>query len=115
MKTTGISRRERGAGSGRRSLWNTHALPPALEWMEDAAGRCPRITAIGNHSLLVENHTGIAAFCDTSVALNSRAGLLRATGQNLSLCGAREGALIIRGDIRRIDLPCRGGDAPDAR
>jgi sporulation protein YqfC len=77
------------------------------------SGRCPRITALGSHSLLVENHTGIAAFTESRIVLNSRAGAVCALGRGLSLSCARAGAVIIRGDIQRIELPCRGGDAPD--
>ena len=113
MKKTGFSRRARDAERVPRVLWHGHGYPPALEWTEDMTGRCPRITAVGGHSLLVENHTGIATFTDTRIVLNSRAGAVCAMGSGLSLSCARAGAVIIRGDIRRIELPCRGGDAPD--
>ena len=48
--------------------------PPALEWVEDAAGQCARATVIGSRSLLVENHTGILAFSATRVRLDTGAG-----------------------------------------
>ena len=113
MKITGFSRRARDAERVPRALWRGRGYPPALEWTEDMTGRCPRITAVGGHSLLVENHTGIAVFTDTRIVLNSRAGAVCAMGSGLSLSCARAGAVIIRGDIRRIELPCRGGDVPD--
>ena len=114
MRHPGITRRARDADrvrSPRRGL----EYPPALEWTEDMTGRCPRITAVGGHSLLVENHTGIAVFTDSRIVLNSRAGAVCVLGSGLSLSCARAGAVIIRGDIRRIELPCRGGDAPDEK
>ena len=113
MKKTGFSRRTRDAERVHRTPWHGREYPPALEWTEDMTGRCPRITAVGGHSLLVENHTGIAVFTDTRIVLNSRAGAVCAMGSGLSLSCARAGAVIIRGDIRRIELPCRGGDVPD--
>ena len=113
MKHSGISRRARNAERLPRPPRRPHATPPALEWTADMTGRCPRITAVGGHSLLVENHTGIAAFTDSRVLLNSRAGTVCATGSGLTLSCARAGAVIIRGDIRRVELPCTGGDAPD--
>ena len=115
MRHSGSSRHKAFAKSDARRARHSRATPPALEWAEDMTGRCPRITAIGNHSLLVENHTGIASFTDTRIVLNSRAGQLCATGHSLSLSCARAGALVIRGDIRHIELPCRGGDVPDER
>ena len=113
MKITGISRRTRNAEGVSRASRHGRRTPPALEWTEDMTGRCPRITAVGAHSLLVENHTGIATFTDTRIVLNSRAGAVCAMGSGLSLSCAREGSVIIRGDIRRIELPCRGGDDSD--
>lgn len=113
MRHTGISRRARDAERASRMPRQGREYPPALEWAEDMTGRCPRITAVGGHSLLVENHTGIAVFTDSRIVLNSRAGMVCALGSGLSLSCARTGAVIIRGDIRRIELPCRGGDAPD--
>ena len=98
MRQSDLPRRARAAAHGPRLPRRGHSYPPALEWTEDVSGRCPRITALGSHSLLVENHTGILAFTESRIVLNSR---------------ARAGAVIIRGDIQRIELPCRGGDAPD--
>ena len=111
MKKVPTPRRERNV----RPVRHRHRLPdaPALEWVRDASGHCPRATAIGSHSLLVENHTGILAFSDSRVELDSHAGILRVLGKNLSLSGVRQGALIVRGDISRVELPCDGGEAPD--
>lgn len=89
-------------------------VPPALAWAEDAAGRCARVTALGGHSLLVENHTGLLAFTDSLVRLDTKGGPLSVAGSALSLADARHGALIVRGHIRRVELPCGEGEAPDA-
>ena len=84
---------------------------PALEWLQDVSGCCPRVTAIGSHSLLVENHTGLLTFTDTQIRLGSHAGAVCVLGSGLSLSDVRQGALIIRGKIRRVELPCGGGEA----
>ena len=70
------------------------------------------MTAIGSDRLLVENHTGILELTGTRVRLCSGAGPLTITGAGLSLCQARPGALIVKGHIRRVELPCEGGDGP---
>ena len=90
-----------------------HRSPPALEWVEDAAGRCARATVVGSRSLLVENHTGILEFSDERVRLDTARGPMRVTGNGLTLRDVRPGALIVRGSIARVELPCPGGDAPD--
>lgn len=91
-----------------------HSLP-ALEWVEDASGRCARATVVGSRSLLVENHTGILSFTDRAVRLDTARGPLCVTGSDLKLQDVRPGALVVCGSIERVDLPCTGGDAPDAK
>ena len=113
MKHSGIARRARAAEHRPRPPRHDRAYPAALEWAADMTGRCPRLTAVGGHSLLVENHTGIAVFTESRIVLNSRAGKVCVLGRSLSLGCARAGEVIIRGDIQRIELPCRGGDVPD--
>ena len=86
---------------------------PALEWVEDVSGRCARLTAVGSRSLLVENHTGLLDYSESCVRLNSGPGPICVFGDGLTLCDMRPGALIVRGRIRRVELPCMGGDGPD--
>lgn len=89
--------------------------PAALAWAEDISGRCARATAIGSHSLLVENHTGIVVLAEDRVVLATRSGPLSVCGSALSLRDARRDCAIICGDIHRVELPCPGGDAPHER
>lgn len=111
-----IARSAPRAGAGwPRAPRRDHPLPPALEWAEDVTGRCARVTAVGGHSLLVENHTGLLGFTEKSIRLDTRGGPLCVLGDGLSLRDVRPGALVIHGRIRRVELPCRGGEAPDAR
>lgn len=87
------------------------AHPDALTWPEDLLGRCARITAIGCHRLLVENHTGLLCLTETEIRLNTGCGPLSISGEGLTLCDARPRAMIVKGRIRRIDLPLEGGGA----
>ena len=81
---------------------------PAIEWVRDISGRSARTTAIGSRRLLVENHTGILDFSDTSVILGTGCGPITVNGSRLSLTDVRRGTLIIRGEIRQVLLPCEG-------
>ena len=113
MRTTRASRRGgSGAGFPRTPRHRRRELP-ALEWAEDVTGRCARVTAVGSHSLLVENHCGIDSFSQERIALNTGAGPLCVHGRGLALRDVRPDALIVHGEIHRVELPCRGGDAPD--
>lgn len=81
---------------------------PALEWVSEVSGRAVRATAVGSRRILIENHTGIQDFSDTSVTLSTASGALCVRGSGLSLCEVRENALIVRGAIRQVDLPGEG-------
>ena len=95
-----------GARRPRRGL-------PAMEWVEDITGRCARTTAIGSRKLLVENHTEILFFSEDGVRLATGQGLICVFGSGLLLRDVRPGALIVEGDIRRVELPCEGGAPSD--
>lgn len=84
---------------------------PALEWLCDLSGRAARITSIGNRALLVENHRGILEFQQDRIALATGCGSVLVEGEQLLLSEVRRDALIIRGEIRHVKLPC-GEDAP---
>lgn len=103
------------SGFPRRSIFRKRqGVRPsdALLWPRDLAGRCARVTAIGSSRLLVENHTGILEVSETRVRLDTGCGPVTVTGRGLTLSDARRCALIIRGELERVELPCeRGGDA----
>lgn len=79
---------------------------PALEWMCDLSGRTARVTSIGNRSLLVENHCGIREFSQDRIVLASHSGCIQISGRALELNQVRPGALIVRGNIQDVKLPC---------
>ncbi len=85
----------------------------AIEWLEDATGRCARVTALGSRCLMVENYTEIIAFSGDCVRLDSGGGALCVYGSGLCLSDIRPGALVIRGEISRLELPCKGGGSAD--
>lgn len=82
------------------------AEAPALEWLCDLSGRTARVTSIGNRSLLVENHCGILEFTEERIALASGCGKIEVEGAHLFLSEVRRDALVIRGSIREVRLPC---------
>ena len=105
-----ISRSAKDASRARARVPRRRSLP-ALDWVEDVSGRCARATAIGSRCLLVENHTGILSFTSDCVRLATGGGSICVAGSGLTLCEVRPGALIVRGDIHRVYLPSKGGDA----
>lgn len=84
----------------------SHAGTPALEWISDLSGKTARITSIGSHSVLVENHCGIREFTQERICLATRCGMICVEGSGLSLTEVRRDALVVRGEIRHVGLPC---------
>jgi len=84
----------------------------ALTWPRDLTGRCARATAIGSGCLLVENYRRILELTEERVRLSTPEGALTVTGRGLSLCEARPGTLMVRGEICRVELPGEGGGGP---
>lgn len=84
---------------------------PALDWLCDLSGRTARITSIGGRSLLVENHCGILEFNSERIVLATRCGPVQVEGAALFLEEVRSDALLIRGSIRSVQLPCREADS----
>lgn len=83
---------------------------PALAWLDDLSGKSARITSIGSSALMVENHCGVEKYDACCVCLSTRRGIMKIEGEALLLREMRKGALIVSGDIRRVELPCE--DAP---
>lgn len=79
---------------------------PALEWFCDVTGRTARVTSIGNRLLLVENHCGVEAFGTDRIVLRTHCGSICVEGTDMLLRELRRDALIVEGDIRRVQLPC---------
>ena len=86
---------------------------PALDWISDAAGRCARVTAIGSHQVLIENLTAILELSDDLIRVDTGCGPLCVCGSALSLGEARTGSILVRGNIHRVELPCKGGCSAD--
>lgn len=86
---------------------------PALEWLQDVSGRSARITSMGRDALLVENHRGIRSFSPEEIQLDTLCGCICVQGLGLYLCQVRPGALMIRGGIRQVHLPCEGSGSDE--
>ena len=86
--------------------------PDALAWAGDLLGHCARLTALGSRRMLVENHTGILELSEDCIRLSTGCGPITIAGRGLSLADVRRDALIVRGEIERVDLPPEGGGLP---
>ena len=88
---------------------------PALEWLDEASGRLPRIVLAGGRRAMIENHTGVIAFTEACVCVMTRQGAMSIEGRNLLLSEVRPDVLTVRGEIFEVRLPGAKGGGEDGR
>ena len=67
-------------------------------------GNQPRITLVGGGRVLVENHRGLLDYGDEEIAIAGGRLSIKVIGSGLALRGMSREALLITGDIFRIEL-----------
>lgn len=79
--------------------------PPALEWLDGAFKGRILLYVCGSNRVLIENHLGVIEFSPRRVRLAGAHGQLLIEGEALTICEARDCALIVRGQLHNIHLP----------
>ena len=65
----------------------------------DVVAGLPRLEMVGSRQLYVEHHTGILSYSDEQLDVNTGSGVLRITGERLSLLAMTAGELRVGGRI----------------
>ena len=68
----------------------------------DVVAGLPRLEMVGDRQLYMEHHTGILAYSDTCIDANTTAGVLRISGEGLSLLAMTAEELRIGGRIGAV-------------
>ena len=68
----------------------------------DLVAGLPHLEMVGSRQLYLEHHTGILAYSDTQIDANTAAGVLRVTGEHLTLLAMTAGELRIGGSIDAV-------------
>ena len=75
----------------------------ALDLPADVVAGLPRLEMVGSRQLYVEHHTGILAYSDTQIDVNTTAGVLRIKGERLTLLAMTAGELRVGGCISALE------------
>jgi len=81
--------------SPRGVIMRKNALPSPNE---------PRATLIGNHSLRIEGHLGLAEYSDDVIAVKTRGKIVGVYGEKLRCAAMTTQEILIVGDIQKIDF-----------
>ena len=74
-----------------------------LDLPADALAGVPRLELVGNRELYLEGHTGLLRYSDTGIDANTGFGVLRVSGQRLTLLAMTGEELRIGGLIDRVE------------
>lgn len=89
-----------------RKIWDGGVLSEVAELFDlpaDVVAGLPRLEMIGARQLYLEHHTGILAYSEEQIDVNTAGGVLRIRGERLSLMAMTAGALRIGGQIAAVE------------
>ncbi len=74
----------------------------------DVVAGLPRLEMVGSRQLYLEHHTGLLAYTEERIDANTSAGVLRVSGEGLTLMAMTAGELRIGGKIASVEWvgPC---------
>ncbi|QEK12359.1 sporulation protein YqfC [Crassaminicella thermophila] len=75
-----------------------------LELPKDIMLDLPRITLLGNLQLYIENHKGIIEYSKLKIRVNTKSGVIRITGKDLSIKTIITEEIIICGNIENVEF-----------
>ena len=91
---------ERRKGNGGRML---SAVAELFDLPADIVAGLPRLELVGNRQLYLERHTGILVYSETQIDVNTAGGVLRVTGEALSLMAMTGEEVRIGGRIAAVE------------
>lgn len=69
----------------------------------DVVAGLPHLEMIGHRQLYLEHHSGILSYREDCIDVNTPGGVLRVTGEHLTLLAMTAGAVRIGGEIRAAE------------
>ncbi|TCO80043.1 sporulation protein YqfC [Marinisporobacter balticus] len=75
-----------------------------LELPKDIILDLPRITLLGNIQLYIENHKGIIEYSELRIRINTKSGVIRIVGKDLSIKTIMTEEIIVCGSIENIEF-----------
>lgn len=79
-------------------------LTSALDMPQEVMLDYPRITIVGEESVVIENHTGLIELSQTIIRLNTKQYLLKISGENLDIKSISQDDIEIAGKITGVTM-----------
>lgn len=104
MKRHKSSKRGLAAPVNSTSARLSQRVESVLELPTGSLSGAARIDFLGNRCVSIDGCKGIIEYCDDLVRLNTGSGILRFTGQNLSLTRLTEDSAVLEGCILSMEF-----------
>lgn len=82
----------------------TQRAADALELPLDVVMNLPRTVIIGNCDLVIENFKGVIDYDDSSFQINTRSGVVRVRGSDLTLDSITDESVHLKGTIAVVEF-----------
>ncbi len=80
------------------------AVSEMFELPKDITLNWPKVSMIGIHQMLIENHRGIIEYTPVRIRVNSTTGVIRVQGKDLQLKNIAADDIMITGGIQSIEF-----------
>lgn len=79
-------------------------MSEALELPKDVMLNLPKIIMIGSIQLNISNHKGIIEYTQETLRINSNAGVIKITGQDMELKTILSEEIIVIGRVEKVEI-----------
>jgi len=79
-------------------------MSDVLELPKEIVLNVPKLTMIGNNNLMIENYKGIVEYDNSRIRLNTASGIVRITGEWLSIKEITSEDVMVEGTITSLEF-----------
>lgn len=87
----------------RKESWVLDTVAELFDLPADVVAGLPRLEMVGSRQLYLEHHTGILAYSEEQIDVNTPEGILRVRGERLTLTAMTAEELRIGGAIAAVE------------
>ncbi len=75
-----------------------------LELPKEIVLDMPKLTMLGNGDLIIENYKGIIEYCDNTIRINTKTGVVKVTGSKLYIKEITSENIMIYGSLSMLEF-----------
>lgn len=96
--------REKKKAEKERKVKLREKLSEALDLPKEVVLNIPKITMVGNGSLVIENYKGVMEYEDNRIRINTGSGVIKITGSGLSIKVITSESVLVDGAVSSLEF-----------